>query len=156
MYAYLTGNNKLLDVSYKWLHYIKFVTINFFYLIYILNFLVPFSLALFYWSIHNLVDEITGAQQNIIWQMTVALGEAGYGVAWWELQLHAGYYFEIKYECWEFLKNSAKTTTKKVVRQTGHIYNAAGCLYKLDGDQCHVQGACKVCELCPKPLIQFE
>lgn len=120
MYAYLTGNNKLHDVSYNWSHNIKFVTIIFFYLIYNLNFLVPFSLALFYWSIHNLVDEMTGAQQNIIWQMTVALGEAGYGVAWWELQLHAGYYFEIKYECWEFLKNSAKTTTKKAVRQTGH------------------------------------
>lgn len=122
MYAYLTGNNKLHDVSYNWSHNIKFVTIIFFYLIYNLNFLVPFSLALFYWSIHNLVDEMTGAQQNIIWQMTVALGEAGYGVAWWELQLHAGYYFEIKYECWEFLKNSAKTQQKRLcVRQATYI-----------------------------------
>lgn len=55
-----------------------------------------------------------------------------------------------------FSKTQPKQQQKKAVRQTGHIYNAAGCLYKLDGDQCHVQGACKVCELCPKPLIQFE
>lgn len=154
MYAYLTGNNKLHDVSYNWSHNIKFVTINFF-LSYIqfkfFGTILACIILLKYTQFSWWNDGSTTKHY-----MTVALGEAGYGVAWWELQLHAGYYFEIKYECWEFLKNSAKTTTKKAVRQTGHIYNAAGCLYKLDGDQCHVQGACKVCELCPKPLIQFE
>lgn len=64
---------------------------------------------------------MTGAQQNIIWQMTVALGEAGYGVAWWELQLHAGYYFEIKYECWEFLKLGQNNNKKGCASDRPHI-----------------------------------